>query len=187
MKRIAHYKYTLTGTLFIAVSVVLLFWFLLRGQTFVSGKYPEPEASKSLTCFREDYDYPVYNSQDATKSTTSIVAIFSENSISSISLTQKYYYNDEASAMANKGRFQVTMSKCFAGSSLKYGALGVSYAVANDMLRISLSADSNEINGNSKSYFLINGSPESFSDYKENYEGQQFVCKENTNDRQEDQ
>lgn len=182
MKKITRPQYIFVSISFIGLAILLFVWFLLHGQTSVSGDYPEPEVSRSFDCSLDNFKYPIYGGQDVTKSNTSIVVIFVGDQLNAISLTQKYYYNGESDAMADKSRFRIAMSKSFANTSLKYGALGVNYAVDDNMLRMSISADHNEINDKSKDYFLVYGNlPKTFSEYKKIYEDQQFICKENNN------
>lgn len=173
------FRFKLIGVILITVAIILTLWLLLRGQTNVAGEHPEPDVSKSLVCINDDFEYFAFSATDAIKTDTHIIAVFVGDELSSISLTQKYFYNSSSEAMAEKSRFQVSVEKSFSGSSLGYRALGANYAAIDNMLRMSLSANSDEINMNSKKYFLIEDSPNTIFEYKKNYEKQNFTCKEN--------
>ena len=49
------------GMVLIFVAAILIFLFLVRGQTTITGGWPEPDKAQSLMCEADGIDYPFFS------------------------------------------------------------------------------------------------------------------------------
>lgn len=163
----------------IVLLVVLLgvgILFLTQGST-TTGQYPEDVRSESLTCVKDNIDYPFFAYDNATKKTAKIDIVFNQDKMKSIALTYSLYYNDSNSITASEAHNHAAMNKSFAASGLEADALDATYSKLKDRMQMTLYANQNSDIANLK-YFLIDRDITDYNlnSYKDYYISLGFNC-----------
>lgn len=163
----------------VCVAIIIALFFMLKGSTTTSGKYPEDVVSTSLSCSKNDAFYPFFDYDNADSKEIKINATFNQDIIESISLIARLYYSSSDKIVSSEAVNHAAMNKSF-GFALGPDALGASYAKLKDAFKMSLFAEKKDINADSARFLLISPDPElpqTMSDYRKNYEQQGYVCK----------
>lgn len=173
--------FALIAFILVLVFVVILIIFLLRGQTTVSGEYPEDVKDRSLVCRVEYLSYPIFTYDGSDKKDLEVSIIFGQSSARSISLKYNLYYSDAEKIKASEAINHAAMNKSFGADSLHADALGISYARLSDRMSTSLYSQFGKVDSVSAKYFMIDryedySIPSSLEELKANYERKGFSC-----------
>ncbi|MBR2795886.1 hypothetical protein IKE13_02460 [Candidatus Saccharibacteria bacterium] len=163
-----------TGIIAIVLVIILLIFFLLQGQTKISGKYPDDYISEALVCSQSDLTYPFYEYNNSTSQETKIISIFENDKIANISLVQTLFYNDYDSAFQSEARNHASMNYSF--DDLGPDALNARYSIDNEKMQMTLYAESKNLDYRTYKYFLLNVAPNSLQDLMNHYEKRGFTC-----------
>lgn len=170
----------LIGLLLIVVSVVSLVWFLIQGQTTVTGGWPEVETTQSLVCENDNKTYPFFEYDESIKKNIKINAIFNDDKLSSIALRYILYYDTKTKITDSENINHTAMSQSFAESGLEFDALGSDYSKGSDLLQFGLYANAEKINNISAKYFMLSeldrAGEYTQSMVKRDYQNKGFKC-----------
>ena len=175
----------IAGILLVIAAVVLIIWFFLRGETTVSGNYPDPVTSRSLSCVGNNIPYPFFDDSNTTKTEIQTTSVFSENKLESTSLIYSLYYTDTSSIDGAEGINHAKINLATQSEGLGSDIFYLHFSKLNDRLEARLYAKADEINNKNSKYLMLNGLTEG-SVYTENlvktiYESQGLKCSINTN------
>ena len=145
------------GISLILTAVVLAICFFLQGETKVTGNWPEPETTESLTCGVEGLAYPLFKYDNSDKKTTKVTVIFSDDRLKTISLVQQQYYNSSSEIERSEAENHAAMNLRMQDEGLGADALEMHFARLADNLKMSLYADAAKINGSTAKYFELEG------------------------------
>lgn len=169
--------FLIIGISLVLVAIVLMIYFFLQGETKVTGGWPEPEKSESLSCEVEGLTYPLFKYDNSSKKTTKVTAIFNDDRLEKMSLVHQQYYNNSSEIEQSEAENHAAMNLRMQDEGLGPDALGMHFARLSDSLKMSLYADASEINGSTVKYFELEG----VSKYDEDtirtaYEQKGFGC-----------
>lgn len=171
----------LFGVILVLVAIVLLIVFLIKGQTTVTGGFPENESVVSLTCGSTTIKYPLFvENSKPTKTLLEIKVISNKDKIDTIGLNYQLYYNTEEAIRESRDWNHFEMNKSFDEAGLEPDALGAMYSKLDDNFKFSLFAKADELNEKTAKYFMLDEK----SDFKYNtamkaYKAKGFICSEN--------
>ena len=143
------------GMVLIFVAAILIFLFLVRGQTTITGGWPEPDKAQSLMCEADGIDYPFFSYDISTEKKIKINVVFSSDQIDAISLRYILSYNNEQRAVSSEALNHIAMNDSFGKDGLGFDALGARYSIAGNSLQLSLYARGDEVNMISLPYFML--------------------------------
>lgn len=171
--------FTYVGITLTGVAVVMLGWFLLRGETKVSGKWNDAETVSALSCEANgvEFNYLSYEGMDSMSA--KINASFNSDELSTISLIHKINYPDDAKAKASATVTHATMNKNFGKDRLGADALNARYSAQGTTMQMNLYATRSELNTANIKYFLLdesNGNNFAYDVMKKRYTSLGFVC-----------
>ena len=174
-----------TNSIFAIVAVVcglaclvILLVILLRGETTISGTYPDDVSDESLVCSAEGVSYPFFRYDNSIGKKAEVRLIFSHDSLSSISLMYSLYYNDATSITGSEAHNHAAMNESFSASGLGVSdAYNAKYARMEDRMQMNLYVTRKDFDEVARKYFFATGYAETVSDYKSLYENQGFRCK----------
>lgn len=165
------------GVSLVFVAAILIFLFLVRGQTTITGGWPEPEKAQSLMCEADGMDYPFFSYDISTEKRIKINVIFSGDQIDMISLRYILSYDSEQGAVGSEAFNHIAMNNSFGEDGLGFDALGARYSVAGSSLQLSLYARGDEINAISLPYFMLDSLDEDSVEFVERfYINEGFHC-----------
>ena len=168
------------GILLVIVATVLIIIFFLIGQIVVSGDFPTPIATESITCESNSLAYPFFTYDNSSSGSTKINAIFQNDKLSSISLIYTLTYPDNSTAEKSRTENHAAMNISFQENQLPADALGATYSVNKNTFQLSLYVASNEFTSKSQKYFLLdNLNINNRKTIKTIYEQKGFKCLEN--------
>lgn len=140
----------------LALVVVIVILNLLNGSVTVSGQYPGSEKTYSLTCNSSTWDYPIFNYINTNKKEVKIIAIFdNENMLHRISLLYVLTYDNSSTAKHSRDVNHAAQNLSYADRGLNADALLASYYTNDGIFQFNISANSDEINGNTDIYFSL--------------------------------
>ena len=167
------------GLSLVLVAGVLLFWFFMKGETTITGNWPEPELSQSMSCESNNFAYPFFTYDKSTKKSTRINIIFNNDNLYSIALIYNLYLNDAEIISSSEAANHAAMNISFGNNGLEAESLGMDFARLQDSLKMSLYAKSSDINSASAKYFLLDDNDSKAYNVelvKKSYENKGFVC-----------
>ena len=170
------------GILCIAIAVVLLLWFFLRGETKVAGEWEGVKKSETFVCNTTGLKYSFLSYDESQKKTTRINVVFNDNKLSAISLMHALYYNNEKLSIDSENLNHANMNKNFSEDGLGFDALGLKFSKFADGLQMSLYVEDDEINDDMMKYFMLDGVTNNEYDMdnmQRIYEEQGFECEIN--------
>ena len=172
-------------SLLIVVIVAVILW-LLRGKTTTSGQFPENVKTESLTCVSTKLVPEKLNGATSSDREVKISAIFrGADDLKSISLVYTLNYASPDEAYGYEAKSHAEFNKALAASGYSVSKFSNKFSRYDNKLIISLSANNNEIDQISASYFMLNIGEKgelakTITDYMQNYEMQGFACKSTT-------
>ena len=149
--------FLIIGIGLLLVAVILAIYFFLRGETKVTGGWPEPETSESLSCEIEGLAYPLFKYDNSNKETTKVDVIFDDDKLKTISLVQQQYYDNSGEIERSEAENHAAMNLRMQDEGLGPDALEMNFARLTDSLKMSLYADAEKINGSTVKYFELDG------------------------------
>lgn len=169
------------GIFLVLIAGIFLVWFLMKGKTTISGNWPEPETSQSITCEIDNFAYPFFAYDKSTKKNIKINIIFNNDNLYSIALINTLYYDTENAIASSEAINHASMGLSFADNDLDAESLGMSFSKLQDSLKMSLYAKKSEINNQSAKYFMLEKTSAdgayTFDEIKYLYENKGFNCK----------
>lgn len=162
-------------TLFV-IAVILLLWFLLKGETKTTGEWTGAETTKSLSCKADNLPYPVYETGNVLNSTTQVNATFDSDKINSISLLYKASYTSAKIAKAENDALTAAMNINFGKNGMEAFSLNATFNVNDNTTQMSLYANQPDLNDNSVKYFMLDDLPSKIDDYQKAYQAKGFKC-----------
>ena len=172
---------SLIGGILVGAAIVLLIWFLLRGETRVEGEYAQVEKTESLSCEINGLVYPFFDYDNSISKTMSTNVIFEDNLLSSISLTYTLYYSDSNAITDSENLNHAAMNINFGKDKLGADVLGLKFSFFPEGLQFSLYSNKDDINSVTTKYFMLDDVKNNYSmsNVLQNYESKGFVCKNN--------
>lgn len=177
-KKAAAKSFFVSVVVFIIGTTVFLLQNALNGKTKSYGNHPDNLQLETIRCVSDDYNYPFFTYDNTIRHDTEINVVFNNEAISSISLVYKLYYENINFAQTSNAFNHAAMNKEFSKEGLQADALNANYNVSDDVMRMSIYANKNTYNDQSKKYFLINGDPKDKTEYIDNYTQIGFTCKD---------
>lgn len=156
----------LIGSLLIVASIVSIIIFLLQGKTMSRYGGSNIENTQSVSCYSDMADYPFYNASDSGRHSIKINAILDNDRLSVVSLVYKIYFDNAKVIEQNNTHLRAAMNKAFANDGLGANAFDAAYSSLADSVQMTLYAERQQLNGNTSSYFLLDGANVNFA--KEN-------------------
>jgi len=151
--------------------------FLMRGETTVTGSYPDDVKDRTLTCEKSGLDYPFFSYPADNGEHTKVNVIFHVETLRTISLVQTLYYSNADSPRGSEAHNHAAMNTVFGKNGLSSDALGAKYARFDDKMTMSLFASADEFNSATAKFFLLSDSiPTSSDGFKKAYENLGFSC-----------
>lgn len=166
----------LIGVIMVVAAIVLLLWFLLKGETKITGNWTGTTTTESLSCTVQNVEYNFFKSDSSLSNTTKINVIFSNGKADSISLVRKATYEDAKIAKSQSDAHIADMNFSFADSGMEPFALNAAYDANGNTDQMSLYVTANEINNASIKYFMLNILQQNIDDYEDKYTSQGFIC-----------
>ena len=155
---------TLIGIILLISAGVFLIIFLTTGNTTTSGKYPDPKTTQTISCSSSSLIYPFFTYDHSKKKNLTINATFDEDSLSSISLLQKLFYDDAAQIKTSNSENHAAMNLKTQAEGLGPDAFDAHYSELSDGVETTLYAKANNIDQKTEKYFLLDGLAQ--DDYK---------------------
>ena len=168
--------FLLIGFVLIIGAIVLLLWFLMRGETKTTGGWSE-ETSESLTCKASNIDYRYFGTDKAPSSNNvQINAIFNNDKLQSISLVRKMTYADAETAKIWSDAHEFYLNDHFGKNGLDFYSFNANFSKNDNVAQMSLYATNSEINDTSIKYFMLDSAPKNIDGYKKAYIDKGFKC-----------
>ena len=139
----------LIGILLIVASVVLIIWFFLKGEVTVTGSYPKPETSDSITCIGADIPYPYFRTDGVSKTIINVTGVFEDDKLSTISLIYSIYYSNPNDVNRN-----IAVNQANINLATQADGLG------SNIFNIHFSEFSDHIDARSSKYLMLNSALE---------------------------
>ena len=163
-------------------AIIILIVFLLSGKTTTTGNFPGNITEKSLSCSNNKMKYPFFSYDEATKRTTVINLVFSNDKLKAMHLIHNLYYNDTTAIKDSEAHNHAAMNNNFAKDGLGPDALNIIYSRLEDKMQTSLYIEIDDFDDVSLKYFLIDASKvegQTLSEYEKEYISLGFTCKNN--------
>lgn len=171
----------LVGLALIIIAIIFFISFLMHGEVKIDGQYPEPKKSESITCEANGLSYPFFKYDNSNEKNITIRVAFNNDELDSISLVYMLYYSDDAKIVISEAENHGAMNLKFQSEGLGPDALEAKYARLSDGMKMSLYANSKNINDISSKYFYLeNIERYDLSSIQTLYQGLGFNCKLNT-------
>lgn len=168
----------ISGVVLIVIAIVLILNFFMRGETTVSGNFPDPEVSESISCELNSADDTILDLTDVTRASTKVNAVFVKKQLSSISLTYSLYYNSEEKINTSEAKNHANFNLSSQENGLGANIFNLHFTKLKDRLEIRMYAESKDITDKSSEYLLLrNTSNLSQSAVEKNYTDKGFKCK----------
>ena len=171
----------LFGSILIAIAIISLSWFFLRGETKVNGWWAGVKKSETLVCSIKKNDYPFFTYNEAQDKNTRINVVFNSGEVDAISLVHTMRYDSEKAIIDSENINHLAMNKKFNIDGLGFDALGLKFSKFNEGLQMSLYVD--KINEVVAKYFMLNDMTGDYgmTEMQLEYEKQGFGCRINNN------
>lgn len=169
----------IAGILLITTSMVLLVWFMARGETAIDNGTAEVYRSKTLTCKIDNYRYPFFTHDESIEKSLEVDFIFGEKDIQAVALKYILKYKNADDVRQSEAKNHAAMNISFSNDKINTDALSTSYSKQNDKLITTLYADNSNLDKKTKKYFLINDESDAkmpIDFYEKNYTTKGFKC-----------
>lgn len=171
------------GMLLVIIAVVLLGWFFLKGETKVSGNWPEPETAQSVVCEAEGVLYPFFKYDNSDRKTMTVKAIFKNDALYSIALTNMLYYSDIAKIDLSESENHAAVNLKSQAEGLGADVMDSKYSKLDNGMKMSMYALAKDVTSEAAKYLMLDVAPEngqySLSLIKEIFTKKGFNCVEN--------
>ena len=172
----------LTGFLLFIGGIIALVLIGTKGQTVVSGDYPGPIETQSLSCSLANYKYPKVPKTDSVSQRLEATMIFNGvSSLRKISFEYNLNYGSQEEVKRAEATAHAEFSKALSEDHLSFTEFNNKFSPFDDRLIIAVYGDESDVASAARaSYFMIDikkhGIPKSLSDFKKVYEAQGFKC-----------
>ena len=175
--RLKNNTYLIIGSVLLVIAVLLILWFLLKGETKVAGGWTIDEKKDSLVCEIFNKKYPLFEYTNDDSNNTRINVVFSSKNIDSISLTHTQYLDSERKKTDSYNINNGAMSSQFGSDGLSARDYGLNFSKFDGGLQMSIFVNNGNFGPRSAKYFLLDGlnSFDSAS-VERKYEDQGFKC-----------
>ena len=160
--------------LILAVVTVFLLLNIFGGTKTESSTPREDVAIRSLTCTKEGYGYPFFQSISTDNSFMRIVMAFWGDEIDSVSLQYELRYESRDAALRSEAVNHAAMNNSFQNEGLQPDAFDASYGVLSDMFKFGLFVRGDEMDETAMKYLLADG--RTYDALRANYIGLEFEC-----------
>lgn len=169
---------TIIGIVCLLAAIVILIVFLMRGETKTNNSGSNTEKSVSLSCKVNDISYPIFVYDNSNSKTTQIDAIFSNDTLKTISLKHTLFYSNENLIERSDAHNHAAMNISLQDKGLDINILSPSYSQQKDKYVMTLYATDEILDAFLGKYFLIDNYNINLSvnDYEEIYSNQGFKC-----------
>lgn len=172
------------GLTLIAVAVVLLIWFFMKGQTVVSGEFPDTETTQSVTCEANGMIHPLFKFDESTSKKMTVKVIFDKDKLSTISLVNELFYSTVEAIVQSEAENHAAMNLSYQAAGLGADALGTKFSKLSASMKMSMYATKDMVNSATERYLLLDQIDDS-KEYtvaliKANYAQKGFVCVDNS-------
>lgn len=172
--------YLVIGIILIIVAVVAILLFLMRGSTTVSGGYPEPESSESITCEASDIDFPVLKTADIADKTARVTATFNKDALVSIAFVYSMYYGSSNAVNGGEAVQHAAINLSSQGEGLGPDIFNLHFNKLSNRLELRLYTDASHIDLKSAKYLMLTEYPDNGIYTKSHiqtiYENQGYKC-----------
>lgn len=175
-----------SGVFLCVLAIISLFVFLMRGNTTISGNYPENVKDNSIICNSDNFDYPFFRYDNSLEKNAKISILFNDDSFKSISLVYTLFYNNEIGAKTSETQNHAAMNINFGESGLGGDSFSAHYNINGNKMTMNIYATSSDLQAmHGNKYFLIDNLPleSSIEQYKKHLEKQGFACEININNK----
>ena len=164
------------GIILVLIAIVLILWFFMHGETRLGGEWTIEQTS-SLTCEATGIEYPFFEYDNSREKTVKINSTREDEDVKAISLIYNIKYDNEKSIIDSENLNHLAMNKKFADDGLEFDALGLKFSRFSDGLQMSLFANSDQINGKTAKYFMLDETSNiSPVEIQKVYETKGFIC-----------
>lgn len=163
----------------VVVAVIIVVILLCRGESTVTGNYPEDYSSKSLSCNAEGNSYPIFTYDYSYKKTMETKIVFNNSGANTFYLRHTLYYSNQENVVGSEAHNIASLYKSFASDGLEAGALGSNFSKLDGKMQFTLFAPMKDMGQVTYKYFLLDktaGKMTTLEEYKEAYENQGFRC-----------
>lgn len=150
----------LIGILLIVASVVLIIWFFLKGEVTVTGSYPKPETSDSITCIGADIPYPYFRTDGVSKTIINVTGVFEDDKLSTISLIYSIYYSNPNDVNRNIAVNQANINLATQADGLGSNIFNIHFSEFSDHIDARFYAEAKDITARSSKYLMLNSALE---------------------------
>ena len=183
-KRKSNDLYSIVGIILVLAAVVLLIWFLLKGQTTVEGGFPDPEKTTSISCkASSSFLYPFFKYDNSNGKSTEINATFENDELRKIALIVMMNYGSVEEIEQSEANNHAAMNFSFADAGLGPDAFSSNYARLSSGLKYSISNGADDLYKGGTKYFLLeelNTSPFKMEDVMSALKKKGFTCEQNS-------
>lgn len=142
------------GISLILTAVVLVLWFLLRGETTVTGGWTESVETVALSCEGNDVNYPIFSSE--TKGSVKINAIFGDDKIDTISLIWRAQYENDQARVEGQVKASRAMEEAFVAVGMAIDSLDAVYSgLDDDVFQMSLYGKHKDLDNRTYKFFML--------------------------------
>ena len=169
------------------VVIIIVLIMLMNGSTTTSGGGSSSEATRSLACTSESFDYPIYTYDYSTKKETVITATFNDDRLNRISLTHTLYYSSEEQIERSEAVNHAAMNISFANNNLEPDSFGANYrTLVSDpsalSLAMTMTTQADNIREEGAKYFMlqdVTNKDYTLEDLRTTYRNAGFKCEVN--------
>lgn len=170
------------GASLCTLAIILLFVFLMKGTTTVSGSYPENVKDNSVICNSSGLSYQFFRYDNSSEKDAKISILFNGDNLKSISLVYTLLYSNEIGAKTSEAQNHAAMNIHFGEDGLGGDSFSAHYNINGNKMTMNIYATPSDLRTTYGSkYFLIDGLPleSSIEQYKNHLEKQGFTCEIN--------
>ena len=180
-KKFSSVPMLICGIVLVIVAVVLIVWFLLKGEQKVSGGYPDPVSSVALSCESSSTEYPLFKYENVIQKKMKIDAVFNDNKLSSISLKHELTYNNDNNATAGETINHSAMNISFTNAGMSIDTLKSNYSVIDNVFMMTLYGRDSDVTDATKKYLMIDGAIGDIDSLSRQYAALGLKCVEKNN------
>lgn len=158
-RNISIYYYI--GGFLLIVAVIIFLFIKMTGSFSTVGNYDGEVANEAISCEMIGVSYPFFKPDNIVDKNISIVAIFTDDVINSISLKYFIGISDPKSVELLEATNHSAMNKYFQADGTEADSYGAKYNILENGLSFNLYATGKDINATSLKYFMLDNIAES--------------------------
>lgn len=145
------------GLIFILLAIILIIFFLLRGEININGKWNGQKIIETATCESDDVIYPIFQYNNTNNRLLKIVSTFNDKVLENISLTYQLKYDDITLAEKSDAENQAAMNFSFGDDGYKAYAFDAKYSNIDGVFQMTLYIKSEDLDDRALKYFMLDG------------------------------